>query len=352
MMHLHRRPISPPIWTFLLSISLFISIFAYVSAIDSIINPSIPPNDIIKPAYIDIEWVIQDRDVGYSGFFFEFLGYSSALIKYLPLLKLSKSNFYESHDEPLNYKNPEYLLKHLFDKEKRDLKILISDQIKSDDSFYNASLPKFKFVKYSANHTRSYENSVNFCSNASIYRDNMGFKGGIYPLSKGIVNVADISRSNPLISDQTSDGMQSNDSTSDRVKCCEKCSALSPVCSTFAYYKSTQKCSLFGTVKGLPGAPTEGSVVGDVTSAGPSIYSPPKVIIFHGQSCIYHNNSIYGTARDPNTIYIGRFMVERAGLAGGMSLFDFSILSCASMMDEIWVPTEEVIYDIYKDVLL
>ena len=190
----------------------------------------------------------------------------------------------------------------------------------------------------------------------------MRVRDGHFPLSKGDYDIIGSSmnknphnqNSNQNLGESTTGGGESIDELNIQhvpfadsvVQCCEKCSELSPVCSTFSYSKSTRKCNLYGAMKKLPLVSMGDYIVGDLVESGfQKIYSPPKVVIFHGQSCIYRNDSILsGGARDPNTIYIARFMIERTGLMGGMNLFDYSILRCASVMDEIWVPTDEVGY--------
>ena len=66
----------------------------------------------------------------------------------------------------------------------------------------------------------------------------------------------------------------------------------------------------------------------------------PTAVILHGTMCIHRNNSIARTKRDINTIYIGRYMMERASFAGGLNLDEYSVAMCASAVDEVWVPTE------------
>jgi glycosyltransferase involved in cell wall biosynthesis len=64
--------------------------------------------------------------------------------------------------------------------------------------------------------------------------------------------------------------------------------------------------------------------------------------IFHGTMCVKKNQTIYHSEqrRDANTIRVGRFMMERARFEGGMNIDEYSVMSCSSHMDEVWVPTQ------------
>lgn len=66
----------------------------------------------------------------------------------------------------------------------------------------------------------------------------------------------------------------------------------------------------------------------------------PRAIIMHGTTCIYQNDTIKFIKRDINTIWIGRFMIERPSLTRSIGIDEFSVSSCASMVDEVWVPTQ------------
>jgi len=55
---------------------------------------------------------------------------------------------------------------------------------------------------------------------------------------------------------------------------------------------------------------------------------------------MYKNETVHTLARDVNTILIGRYMTERASLPAGMSQDEYLVFSCATRMDEVWVPTE------------
>lgn len=59
----------------------------------------------------------------------------------------------------------------------------------------------------------------------------------------------------------------------------------------------------------------------------------PKALIFHGTTCFYKNFSV--SKRDINTIWIGRFMIERMPVSG-LNQFEHFTISCATKMDEVW----------------
>jgi len=75
---------------------------------------------------------------------------------------------------------------------------------------------------------------------------------------------------------------------------------------------------------------------GEVLSRGR--VGTPKVRIYHGTTCIHRNESVL--RRDMNTIAIGRYMLERSHMQAGFGLDEYSVMACAGLMDEIWVPTE------------
>jgi len=66
--------------------------------------------------------------------------------------------------------------------------------------------------------------------------------------------------------------------------------------------------------------------------------SLPKVRVYHGTTCIHRNESVL--TREPETIAIGRYMLERSHMQAGYGLDEYSVSACAGLMDEVWVPTE------------
>eukprot|EP01034_Spumella_vulgaris_P022691 gene22691-28841_t len=102
----------------------------------------------------------------------------------------------------------------------------------------------------------------------------------------------------------------------------------------------SQGCQLKGEIAAsseeLVGA-TSGRMVNRAESAlRPAM---PRVKVFHGTMCIHRNESIKSRKRDLNTIYIGRFMLERSRLTNGLTVDEYSVVQCAALMDEIWVPS-------------
>ncbi len=67
---------------------------------------------------------------------------------------------------------------------------------------------------------------------------------------------------------------------------------------------------------------------------------PPRVLIYHGTTCIHRNQSVSAADRDINTVLIGRYMLERPYLVGGYNLDEYAVLHCAARMDVMWFPTE------------
>ena len=59
-----------------------------------------------SPLHMDVEWILQGKNFGFSGFFVEFLGISRAIRTFLPHLRLAQSFFYEYLDEsPLPFRS-------------------------------------------------------------------------------------------------------------------------------------------------------------------------------------------------------------------------------------------------------
>lgn len=52
-----------------------------------------------SPLHMDVEWILQGKSFGFSGFFVEFLGISRAIQTFLPHLRLAQSFFYETFEE-------------------------------------------------------------------------------------------------------------------------------------------------------------------------------------------------------------------------------------------------------------
>lgn len=86
----------------------------------------------------------------------------------------------------------------------------------------------------------------------------------------------------------------------------------------------------------------EVTVEGETAKRGTSRLSAPRAVIFHGTICMRQNLTLFhegASRRDANEIRVGRFMFERASFGKGMNQDELSVVSCASHMDEVWVPT-------------
>jgi hypothetical protein len=60
--------------------------------------------------------------------------------------------------------------------------------------------------------------------------------------------------------------------------------------------------------------------------------SAPRAIVFHGTSCFYRNESITFYKRDVNTIFIGRYMLERTDFTGGFTNDEFYVAHCSGLV--------------------
>jgi hypothetical protein len=60
----------------------------------------------------------------------------------------------------------------------------------------------------------------------------------------------------------------------------------------------------------------------------------PRAVVLHGTSCFHRNESIPSAKRDINTIYFGRYMLERNRLQGGFSSDEYYVVHCASLVSE------------------
>lgn len=80
-----------------------------------------------RPVNVDIEWVLQGKEIQFSGFFVEVMGISSALVTKFPQMRLTKSLFLsnESPSDPALTSNAT-LLKQLFHQEAVNLQALVS----------------------------------------------------------------------------------------------------------------------------------------------------------------------------------------------------------------------------------
>lgn len=267
---------------------------------------------------IEIEWVMQGWKFEFHGFFVEYLGISSALSN-IPHHRLVKSSFKNRFDE--NGLDNADILVDMFPKEANNIRWLAG----IESTLAEAESPLSK----SANELI---NLQQIC-NPKLFESNILYKNA--------------NHSRPLIYNVSSP-----------TECCEICWSIRS-CLAWTTSMDPEKglgiCSVKGTaITNLGGnfttetiLPTDtrvissGSFLKSATRPLSSRSPAPKVLIFHGTTCFYQNMTIGSSyKRDIHTIWIGRFMVERADFSHGISMEEYGILQCAVKMDEVWVPTD------------
>lgn len=271
---------------------------------------------------LDVEWIMQGYSIGFQGFFVELLGFSSSLVTLLPQLRLVKSSFRKSFAESPFQNEESFLNVELFAAEERNIRILTSDNVVQKVT----SVPQpvgFGGITSA------------LCQVPSTFEHSYGYAGG--ELAKHL-------------SKQSS-----------AVDCCEACVAH-PLCLAWTFdvgdgSSALGTCSLKGKMD-QSGTTSSTATSGrmftrpatadaTVEASSESSVAPmrrrrpaPRVLIYHGTTCIYRNQSVSMETRDINTVLIGRYMLERPYLVGGYNLDEYAVLHCAARMDEIWVPTE------------
>ena len=75
------------------------TIFTVVFLLSAVMMQSCAVTNDFSPLLMDIEWILQGKSFGFSGFFVELLGISRSIKTVLPNLRLTQSFFYESFDE-------------------------------------------------------------------------------------------------------------------------------------------------------------------------------------------------------------------------------------------------------------
>jgi len=265
------------------------------------------------PLLMQVEWVLQGFELSYTGFMCELLGIASALREEVPLLIVQRSSFRTG----LNLSTGGYLtplfVGDLFPKEKQAMLYLMDRSAAPDPlQIAAAGQPRSKFgPEIVASSARS-------CEDANMELD-VGFVGG---------------------------DMTRNIATTETAKqCCEACIA-NRLCLMWSHNADSYQCNLKSSLpnsKALSLAShTSGLIIiGDENSKHSTRLTAPRAVIFHGTTCIHQNLSYAGgRLRDVNTILIGRYMVERDSFSNGLDLNEYAVISCASVVDAIWVPTE------------
>ena len=287
---------------------------------------------------VDVTWVLQGSRLSFTGFMVEFLGLSGGLRKVLPNLKLVfGATPLDVSDNDMVIKANE-LIPGLFPSEADNLLWSLS----SNASTWNLSTLKAPHSPaFGVTYTLpSPSNHSLFCAKEMFLR-NTWYTG-----------------SNLMKYQST----QSLDSSA----CCSAC-YYQPLCIAWSY-SSFDGCHLKGSIPTGTSTPnhhnyrgtvhinttgdsldkdealpeyTSGNMLHRKISEGGRI-SLPKVIVFHGTMCKMDRDqsiSMGQHLRDPNHIYIGRFMTERDDFDSktGMTIDELSLTMCMKDMDEIWV---------------
>jgi len=266
---------------------------------------------------INLEWVIQGYNIGFQGFFVELLGFAGSLVKLLPQSRLVKSSFKHSFDEPFFGDQKTFLNSELFKVEMDNIEVL-------------ASSTQHREITKHPNANR-FGSKESFCGKVDSYEQNYAFAGA--ELAKGVLSGA-----------------------TDPAACCEKC-YLNPLCLAWTFdaglcylkaHMSMTELIKAGAVSGR--MISEEMHTQEVAADGETgtttrmqlkqRHPAPRVVIYHGTTCIHQNQSAPAANRDINTIRIGRVMLERPYLTGGFNLDEYAVLQCAARMEELWVPTE------------
>lgn len=291
------------------------------------------PGKALAPLKMEVEWILQGNTIGFTGFFCELLGFSSAFRELFPYMRVIKSSFIESVREP-----------HFGGK--------VPTPAKIKDIFKNQLLPKesenllsLSFPTLTAEFsTTDAETCITCLSTAKVEKDT-ALVGG--DMTKTFVPGA-----------------------LSEAACCHVCEE-DPLCVAWTFgpeflgefaftigpaSRTLDKCMLKTSLPmeedtgkmlngnsfsiGRPNAVTRKQRKGFTSGLLPAKRLAPRALVFHGTMCLYRNESVHTYERDINTIYIGRYMVERPEFPGGFNQDEYLVFSCAARMDEIWVPTE------------
>ena len=391
----------------IIRISTFLLLALFSSAVSN--DPS---KEASLPLNMDIDWVIQGASISFTGFFCEFLGFSSAFRTLLPQLRVWKGRYKHSMLEPMILgdrratmdtdtelngwiKVDRMMDRELFDKEAKNVKWLAEPSQPSVDEMVNTfkqSLVRSRFApSFSLNTSNSDKDGRMMlpkeCMSFSIIETDTRYIGGT--LARSYAPHAHNSAGdcciqcyyNPLCLSWTYADLHNQPNTAlpygdirpaigDSSKYTYKCvlhntmpadmsgGVLQPSLDAHGIVsKQRRRGSQAGVMVRAPAAQTQvemdtdGSIVQATASTGVSLRFPaPRAVVFHGTMCVYQNTTIYKNGRrDVNTIRIGRFMVERSEFMDGMTQDEYSVIACTSHMDEIWVPTEWH-REVFKDI--
>jgi glycosyltransferase involved in cell wall biosynthesis len=268
---------------------------------------------------LDLEWVMQGYQIGFQGFFVELLGFSESIVQLLPQARLTKSSFRQSFAES-PFPGERFLNQELFQKEEDSIRTL-------------ATIKQVATTEQAPSFLGSKQLDSIDCSDASVFEPDFIYNGS--ELAKHVAPNA-----------------------STPAECCSAC-VVNPLCLAWSF--EAAQCSLKGRME-VSGVAVAGATSGrmilrsnvvqaDVQHTGDAPVTPapaqvrrrapvPRVIVFHGTTCIHLNHSVSMATRDINTILIARYMLERPYLVGGYNLDEYAVMHCAARMDEIWVPTD------------
>jgi hypothetical protein len=282
-----------------MNISFVNIIFCFIAAIS-------PVQSNGEPVSMDMEWIIQGGDFAPTGFVLEMLGIGSALRTMLPRCRVVKSYFRNSLDESAI--GPKFMDTLLPEEQETVMSLTgMAHQLNMKNPL------KFQNI------SRQIEDSL--CSELVLEDIDIHLQ-----MTRPLVNVSNSSA------------------------CCNTC-VSDPLCIGWSYgCGQHETCILHGRTKQKHDPTSISDRINDGLSCIRGAILPgsyrrlpaPRALVFHGTSCDYNNQTISKLARDINTIWIGRFMLERGGdsfFAGGLGREEMEVLKCASVMDEVWVPT-------------
>ena len=281
------------------------------------------------PMYnMEVNWIIQGRTFGFTGFMVEFLGFMKGFEYYIPQLRVMQSFFkYSMNDSPIS--SSDYLNNDLFPEESISLQRFLSNDnakvINANDSSNPWPIP----LTSSSNKIPSSQVWLSADINSNILCDENHIDNKQWLSSTKFIY-----------------GKNMNRYRDSRVKnaqeCCKICANLHN-CLGWTWNHDlpiTEACEFQGLHRYEQvesSSHTSGSFK-RTQSFPKGRMEIPQALILHGTSCFYNNQSI--TSRDPNVILIGRYMLERAKITNGFVLDEYSVASCTPWMDEVWVPTE------------
>jgi hypothetical protein len=307
--------------------------------------------DVAKtpPLVMDVEWQLQGNHIGFTGFFCELLGMSSGLLRWFPEMRVGKSSFLTSPNEPhFGGKAPTLRkIRDMFDID------LMPQEAAALKALAFPSQPAFTFSESTAV--------------AEVEVGSTGEGDGMQAaqrwrepscLGTAKVETGALYRLGDLAKRYVPGAHVSAEA------CCRACRSH-PLCVSFTHGpeyvgefasaigpagQHLLKCSLKGGLPApdveeaaLPGARKYNAAAPnaiervyhkDFTSGIlPRKRPAPRAIVFHGTMCIYRNESVHSYARDMNTIYVGRYMVERAKFPTGFSQDEVRRVNAAAHAD-------------------